>query len=137
MTRWPPSFALLAAVLVAAGLTTTGVVDGQSGATVVAPQTSATITVPTQQGRSYLVERTGSPTLSQPFAALSGTPATAARRFDQVSIGLAGGSAPSGTVSLRSRANNQYVCAENAGAAPLIANRTAIGTWERFDLITH
>jgi len=28
------------------------------------------------------------------------------------------------------------VAAENAGAAPLIANRTAIGGWERFDLIT-
>lgn len=38
-------------------------------------------------------------------------------------------------VSLRSRANNQYVCAENAGADPLIANRTAIGDWERFDLL--
>jgi hypothetical protein len=28
-----------------------------------------------------------------------------------------------------------YVTAENAGAAPLIANRTAIGSWEEFDLI--
>jgi hypothetical protein len=32
--------------------------------------------------------------------------------------------------------NNAYVCAENAGAAALIANRTAIGPWEEFDLIT-
>ena len=31
---------------------------------------------------------------------------------------------------------NDYVTAENAGAAPLIANRTAIGAWEEFDLIT-
>jgi len=38
-------------------------------------------------------------------------------------------------VSLRARANSRYVCAENAGAQPLIANRTAIGTWEQFDLI--
>lgn len=67
------------------------VVDGQSGAVVVGPQTSATITIPAQTGRKYLVERTGSPTVSQPFAALSGTPATAARRLDQASIGLAGG----------------------------------------------
>ncbi|MBM0279348.1 fascin domain-containing protein, partial [Micromonospora tarensis] len=29
----------------------------------------------------------------------------------------------------------QYVSAENAGRAPLIANRTAIGPWERFDLV--
>jgi hypothetical protein len=33
-------------------------------------------------------------------------------------------------------ANNRYVTAENAGAQPLIANRTAIGGWEQFDLIT-
>ncbi|SFF26490.1 hypothetical protein SAMN05216251_110194 [Actinacidiphila alni] len=40
----------------------------------------------------------------------------------------------SGTViSLRARANNNYVTADNAGSSPLIANRTAIGTWEKFD----
>jgi hypothetical protein len=38
-------------------------------------------------------------------------------------------------VSLRSRANNMYVTADNAGASPLIANRTAIGVWEQFDLL--
>lgn len=38
-------------------------------------------------------------------------------------------------VSLRSRANNRYVVAENGGNAPLIANRTAIGAWEHFDLL--
>jgi hypothetical protein len=32
-------------------------------------------------------------------------------------------------------ANNDYVCAENAGAASLIANRTAIGPGESFDFI--
>jgi len=50
---------------------------------------------------------------------------------------------PSGTaaftqgrvISLRSHADNDYVTAENDGASPLIANRTAIGTWEEFDLI--
>jgi hypothetical protein len=31
----------------------------------------------------------------------------------------------------------EYLCAENAGASALIANRTAIGGWESFDLITH
>ena len=39
------------------------------------------------------------------------------------------------TVSLRSRADGRYVCAESAGAQPLIANRDAIGQWERFDRI--
>ena len=38
-------------------------------------------------------------------------------------------------ISLRSRANGLYVTAENAGASALIANRTAIGAWEEFDLL--
>ena len=37
--------------------------------------------------------------------------------------------------SLRARVNSRYVAAESAGTAPLIANRTAIGPWERFDVI--
>jgi hypothetical protein len=40
---------------------------------------------------------------------------------------------PDGTTSLL--VNGFYVCAENAGAAALIANRTAIGPWEQFDLV--
>ena len=50
---------------------------------------------------------------------------------------VAGGTTP-GTgkvVSLRARVNNAYVCAENAGDGALIANRTAIGGWEQFDLL--
>ncbi len=42
---------------------------------------------------------------------------------------------PDGSISLKALANNMIVTAENAGASPLIANRTAIGTWEEFDLI--
>jgi hypothetical protein len=38
-------------------------------------------------------------------------------------------------LSLRAMANNMIVTADNAGASPLIANRTAIGTWEQFDLL--
>jgi hypothetical protein len=44
---------------------------------------------------------------------------------------------PSGVVSLRAHANNEYVSADNTGASPLIANRTAIGSWESFDLINN
>jgi hypothetical protein len=36
-------------------------------------------------------------------------------------------------ISLRAHANGNYVTADNAGASPLIANRTAIGAWEQFD----
>jgi len=45
------------------------------------------------------------------------------------------GGSPTGVIALRAHANNQYVCAENAGALPLIANRTAIGSWETFDVL--
>ena len=43
--------------------------------------------------------------------------------------------APTADVALRARVNGRYVAAENAGAAPLIANRTAVGPWERFERI--
>jgi hypothetical protein len=57
--------------------------------------------------------------------------------------GPSGLGTPSGTaaftqgrvISLRSHADNDYVTADNYGASPLIANRTAIGAWEQFDLI--
>jgi hypothetical protein len=39
------------------------------------------------------------------------------------------------TISLRAKANNNYVTAENAGASALIANRTAVGAWEQFDVV--
>ncbi|HEY3608816.1 MAG TPA: glycoside hydrolase family 3 C-terminal domain-containing protein [Pseudonocardiaceae bacterium] len=46
------------------------------------------------------------------------------------------GGAPVGhVISFRAHANNMIVTADNAGASPLIANRTAIGPWEQFDEI--
>jgi hypothetical protein len=44
---------------------------------------------------------------------------------------------PGGTISLRADANGDIVTAENAGASPLIANRTAIGPRESFDMIAN
>ncbi|MBM9503328.1 SGNH/GDSL hydrolase family protein [Actinacidiphila acididurans] len=54
-----------------------------------------------------------------------------------VDLNLFGASSGTGSpvISLRSHANNDYVTADNAGASPLIANRTAIGPWEQFDEI--
>jgi hypothetical protein len=109
------------------------VVDGNSGVTVVGAQSSATFTIPAQSGRSYLVELTASPTTALPFAAVSGSPATAARHLSPASIGLDRGQGATSVISLRAHANGRYVTAENAGAQPLIANRTAIGPWEQFD----
>ncbi|WP_433363968.1 ThuA domain-containing protein [Actinoplanes sp. CA-142083] len=54
--------------------------------------------------------------------------ATAADRFDIVTLS-------GGNVALRSKANGLYVCAENAGNNPLVANRAAVGSWETFALI--
>lgn len=36
------------------------------------------------------------------------------------------------TIALKALSNNNYVCADNAGADPLIANRTSVGVWEQF-----
>lgn len=40
-----------------------------------------------------------------------------------------------GAIALRAHANGLLVTADNAGASPLIANRTAVGGWETFDLV--
>jgi len=40
-----------------------------------------------------------------------------------------------GTTALRAAANGRYVTAEQAGAQPLIANRTAAGPWEKFTIV--
>ena len=40
-----------------------------------------------------------------------------------------------GNVSLRAKANNLLVAADNAGAAPLLAKNQAVGSWETFQLI--
>jgi hypothetical protein len=42
-----------------------------------------------------------------------------------------------GLVALKSSSTGKYVCAENAGASPLVADRVAIGGWEQFTLVTN
>jgi hypothetical protein len=37
-----------------------------------------------------------------------------------------------GSISLLALADGKYVCADSAGAKPLIANRAAAGAWETF-----
>jgi GH25 family lysozyme M1 (1,4-beta-N-acetylmuramidase) len=49
---------------------------------------------------------------------------------------LAGGNPAVGApLALRAHANDRFVTAEKGGTQPLIANRTAIGTWEEFDQV--
>ncbi|MEV7343449.1 xylosidase [Streptomyces sp. NPDC093544] len=38
-------------------------------------------------------------------------------------------------ISLKALANNLYVCADNTGTSPLVANRTSVSTWEQFTLV--
>jgi hypothetical protein len=61
-------------------------------------------------------------------------PLTATRPTQPV-VSRDGGGGTSMVVSFRAYANGRLVTAEHAGAQPLIANRTAIGGWEQFDLI--
>jgi hypothetical protein len=48
---------------------------------------------------------------------------------------VGGGPPPSTVIGLRSRANNLYVSAANSGNSALIAQATAIGSWEQFDQV--
>jgi len=65
------------------------VVNGSTGAVVVAATTSATLSVPVTAGSSYLIEQPSSLTTSLPFAQVTGTQATAAKHLGgKVQIGL-------------------------------------------------
>ncbi len=52
----------------------------------------------------------------------------AAQQFDVIDLG-------NGNIALLAHSDNLYVTAENAGASPLIANRTAVGGWETFQAV--
>src|SRR5262245_4390018 len=49
--------------------------------------------------------------------------------FDEIDAG-------NGWVALFAHADRRFVTAESAGAKPLIANRTQIGLWEQFKMVT-
>ncbi|GAA2333990.1 hypothetical protein [Dactylosporangium salmoneum] len=58
----------------------------------------------------------------------SGTAVGTAETFDLITNA-------DGSVSLRAAASGRYVCADNFGLNPLTATKTAISTWESFDLL--
>ncbi len=63
--------------------------SGGAGTTVLSGRTGATISIPAQAGESNLVERTASPTTTAlPFAAVSGSPASAPRSLGSRTIGV-------------------------------------------------
>ena len=77
----------------------------------------------------------GSPTtlLQVPAAPVESAPVTTQPVTTQPAPVQPVVSNPVTVVSLRAHANGRFVTAENGGAASLIANRTAIGQWEKFD----
>ncbi|MEO7714806.1 MAG: glycoside hydrolase family 71/99-like protein [Capsulimonas sp.] len=42
---------------------------------------------------------------------------------------------PGAVVSFQATVNGKYVCADNSGSSPLIANRTSVGVWEQFRVV--
>jgi hypothetical protein len=76
------------------------VVNGATGAVVVAPTTSATLSVPVTAGQSYLVEQPSSPTTSLPFMQVTGTQATTDKHLGGVQIGLDGNTVHTSTVTV-------------------------------------
>ncbi|MFJ2827821.1 glycosyl hydrolase family 95 catalytic domain-containing protein [Streptomyces sp. NPDC087263] len=97
----------------------------------------AEVTFATAANTVYVVERTAKPLSSYTSTRLTGTANQDAKTLSGTAstLGLRTSTAPSGTVSLLSRANNLYVSAADAGASPLIANRTAVGNAEAFDRV--
>jgi Cellulose binding domain/Putative Ig domain len=82
------------------------VVNGSTGAVVVAPTTAATLSVPVTAGQSYLVERPSALTTSLPFAQVTGSAARSYRQLGGVTIGLSGNSLSTGnTVTVTNPGN--------------------------------
>ena len=107
------------------------VVDGQTRATVVAPQTNATFTIPAQAGRSYLVEKTGSSSPTLPgLIRYAGHGREAIRQGNHRPA--EGDTRDSGTISLKAHANGKYVTAGHRYAAD--RQRTSIGTAQQFEM---
>ena len=64
------------------------VIGGKSGRRVVSAQSSDEIDFDARSGESYLIERHDAPITQQPFAAVSGVPASSAKRLGPVQIGI-------------------------------------------------
>ena len=105
------------------------VVDGSSGAVVVAPTTAATFPVPVSAGSSYLVEQVSAPTTSLPFAQVTGTPARSYRQLGGVTIGLSGNSLPTGndTVTVANPGNQSGASGTPINALQISATDSAAG----------
>ena len=87
------------------------VVNGSTGAVVVAATTSGTLSVPVTAGSSYLIEQPSAPTTSLAFAQVTGVQATAAKHLGgKVQIGL---DAAAGSTSLAASFNDVGITADS------------------------
>jgi hypothetical protein len=62
--------------------------DAGRSRVVVPPSSADVLTVPVHAGHDYLIEPVSAPTTAQPFAPVSGIPATASKALGPVTIGL-------------------------------------------------
>ena len=81
------------------------------------------------------VQKSNYPGYYAPWEGPATTYVNANQDVAPIAVPWCGGDGQPPSISLRARVNNKYVTAENGGASPLIANRTSVGQWERFDLI--
>jgi len=102
-----------------------------TGATVVSAQSNASFTIPVQSGRTYLVERTSSPTTSLPFAAVTGAPASAARHLHSATLGI--DRTPGAAVISLPR--TRIASSSTAGSQPVIATSSSDSTAQQFDVL--
>jgi alpha-L-fucosidase 2 len=95
------------------------------------------VTFATAANTVYVVERTAKPLTGYAATMLTGSANQDAKSLSGTAstLGLGTSTGGGGGIALRAQANNQFVSAADAGAAPLIASATAIGPWERFDIV--
>ncbi|HEY4020143.1 MAG TPA: hypothetical protein VGM75_15740 [Pseudonocardiaceae bacterium] len=86
------------------------VIDAKTGATVVSPTTAGQFGVPVASGHDYLIEKSGAPFTSLPYAQVTGSAPTTDRHLGGVRIGL---DPVSTAPSLAATFNNVGVTADN------------------------
>jgi len=94
---------------------------------------TAEVSFATATGTTYVVERTAKPLSAYAATTLTGTANQGPKSLSGTASTLGLGTGSGGGIALLAQANNQYVSAP--ADSPLIANATAIGANERFDLI--
>jgi hypothetical protein len=106
------------------------VVDGSTGAAVVAATSAATLSVLVTAGRTYLVQRPSAPTTALSFAPVTGVAARTSRSLGSVTIGLSGNSVPTpsgNTVTVTNPGNQTGRVGVASDGVPVQATDSASG----------